>query len=108
MEINFVVTLLVAIVLALTYGFVGFFAANLKDGETYDWKKLAATIIYSVVVGILGTYAGVFTLTNVSLEAIAPIWATYIGFLYIVQTVIEAIFKQAGYEKGIVSTFSRE
>jgi len=108
MDINYVVTLIFAIIMAIAYGGIGFFAAKLNEGESYSVPKLIATIIYSLVVGFLAVNTGVFTLASVSVEAMAPVFAEYLGFLYIIQTVLDAIFVKLGWSGGLSQAFVRK
>jgi uncharacterized SAM-binding protein YcdF (DUF218 family) len=108
MDVNYIVLLLVAIIMALSYGIVGFFAKKLTEGESYSVPKLIATIIYSIVVGFLAVNTGIFTLGSVSVEAMAPVFAEYLGFLYIIQTVLDAIFVKLGWSGGLSQAFVRK
>jgi hypothetical protein len=108
MDVNYVVLLIVAVIMALAYGLIGFFAAKLKDGESYSVPKLIATIIYSVAVGIVAVNTGVFTLGSVSMEAMAPVFAAYLGFLYIIQNVVDTIFVKLGWSGGLSQAFVRK
>jgi len=108
MDVNYIVLLITAIIMALTYGLIGFFANKLNEGESYSVPKLIATIIYSLVVGFLAVNTGVFTLASVSVEAMAPVFAEYLGFLYIIQTVLDAIFVKLGWSGGLSQAFVRK
>lgn len=105
MDINFIVLIVVAILIAVVYGIIGFFGN--KTGEEWDWSKFAATVVYSIVVGLMAAFTGAFTLETVSLEAIAPIFATYLGFLYIIQQIMDIVFTKFGWKKGLAQAFTR-
>jgi uncharacterized membrane protein len=106
MDVNYIVLLVVAVLIALVYGIIGFFAANAKTAEGWDWAKFAATIIYSIAVGLLAALSGTFTLEAVSLDAIAPYFAMYLGFLYILQQIMDALFMKLGWKKGLARAFT--
>jgi uncharacterized membrane protein YuzA (DUF378 family) len=107
-DVNYITLLIVAIVMALAYGLIGFFAAKLKEGESFSVPKLIATVIYSIVVGFLAVSTGAITLNAVSLEAIAPVFAGYLGFLYVLQTVVDALFVKIGWTGGLAKAFAKK
>lgn len=108
MDTNYLVLLIVAIIMAVAYGLIGFFAANLKEGESYSISKLIATVVYSVVVGLVAAGTGVFTLSTVSLESIAPVFAAYLGYLYLFQKIFDALFVKLGWKFGLAQAFVRK
>jgi len=94
MDVNYIVLLAVTIVMGLAYGFIGFFATAVKTGESFDIKKLIATIIYSIIVGVIAVQTGAISLeTLANWQAIfSPIWemyfGIYLGLMYIFSKVV--------------------
>ena len=81
MDVNYIVLMAVAIIMGLAYGLLGFFSAKLSTGESLDVKKLAATIIYSIIVGIIAVQTGAInfdTLANWQ-ALLSPLWTEYLG-----------------------------
>ena len=109
MDINYTVLLITAILMAVVYGVVGYLQAKAKSGADWEWSKFAATIVYSVVVGFVAVSTGLLTLQNVDMNVIVAVWATYIGYLTMAQTLLDAIiafiFKQP---LGLATAFVRK
>ena len=101
MDVNYVLLLFVAIIMALAYGILGFFAARMSSGEAWSWPKFAATTVYSVVVEFLAVQLGVLNLENVAnWQAIfTPLWAEYMlvytGLLYAFQKISVPVVTRA-------------
>jgi hypothetical protein len=89
MDVNYVLLLFVAIIMALAYGIIGYFSARMSTGDPWSWSKFAATIVYSVVVGFFAVQTGVITLENIAnwQAILSPVWTEYIliytGLLYV-------------------------
>ena len=108
MDVNYVVLLITAIVVALAYGLIGFFVALFKTGEVFQWNKLAATILYSIFMGYIAVITGLMTLTNLSFNIFDPIWYEYVGMLYFFQKIVDAIFAQFGWKTGLAQVFVKK
>lgn len=99
-DVNFIVLMAVSIIMGLAYGFIGFFAAMVKAGESLDIKKLVATVIYSVVIGIIAVQTGVINFeTLANWQAIfSPIWETYFGIylalMYLFSKIVVPVAQQ--------------
>jgi hypothetical protein len=89
MDVNYILLLFVAIIMALAYGLLGYFSARMSTGEPWSWSKFAATIVYSFVVGFFAVQTGVITLENIAnwQTIFSPLWAEYVliytGLLYV-------------------------
>ena len=89
MDINYIVLLVVAIVMALAYGLIGWAAAYIQSGKKFDLAVFIATFVYSIVVGIIAVSTGMINLDTLSnWQAIfSPMWSAYAliytGLLYI-------------------------
>jgi hypothetical protein len=100
MDINYVMVLAVAILFGLVYGLMGFFADKVKNGGVFDWPKLAATVVYSVIIGIVAANTGVINLTNLSdfQTLFSPVWqmyaGIYLGLIYVFSKVIVPVASQ--------------
>jgi hypothetical protein len=91
-DVNYVLLLFVAIVVALAYGLIGLFAAWAQKGESFEPRKFIATIIYSIALGIIAVNLGLISLTNVTLDIFNPLWLEYAGLLYVVNKVVDTVF----------------
>jgi hypothetical protein len=100
MDVNYIVLIAVAIVMALAYGLMGFFADWMTTKGAYNWAKLAATIVYSIIVGIVSVATGVFDVTQIANFQIifSPVWVSYAfiytGLLYAFSKIIVPIASQ--------------
>ena len=87
-DVNYVMLLFVAVIMAVAYGILGYFAERLKTGAAWEWDKFAATVVYSIIVGVVAVQSGLITLVNVADWQIifSPVWVTfsgvYLGLLY--------------------------
>jgi hypothetical protein len=108
MDVNYIVLLITAIVVALAYGLIGYFSALSKTGEVFQWNKLIATIIYSLFLGYMAVITGLLTLTNLSFNIFDPMWYEYVGALYLFQTIVDAIFARFGWQKGLAQVFVKK
>ena len=81
MDVNYLLLLAIAIIVGLAYGLPGLFADFVKNGSKIDWAKLAATIIYSIIVGVLAVQTGVLTMDTLPnwQTLLSPVWVTYAG-----------------------------
>ena len=104
MDVNYLLLLAIAIIVGLAYGLPGLFADFVKNGSKVDWAKLAATIIYSVVVGVIAVQTGVLSLDTLPnwQTLLTPIWTLYMGFylflLYLFSKIVVEPFFLYGYE----------
>jgi len=93
-DVNYIVLLAVAIIVGLAYGVPGLFADWLKNGSKIDWAKLGATVVYSIVVGVLAVQTGVLTMDTLAdwQNVLTPVWTMYMGLyafmLYVFQKVV--------------------
>ena len=98
MDVNYILLLFVAIVMALAYGILGYFSARMSSGETWNWPKFFATVVYSIVVGFLAVQVGAINLENIAnwQTIFSPIWAEYLliytGLLYVFQKIVPAVW----------------
>ena len=81
MDVNYVILIAVALIMGLAYGIIGFFSAYMKAGESLDYRKLAATVVYSVIIALFAVQTGVLNFQSLAnWQAIFdPIWQTYFG-----------------------------
>lgn len=81
MDVNYLLLLAIAIIVGLAYGLPGLFADFIKNGSKVDWAKLAATIIYSVIVGVCAVQSGVLTMDTLPnwQTLLTPVWTMYMG-----------------------------
>jgi hypothetical protein len=100
MDINYIMVLAIAIIMAIAYGILGFFADKLNNNGIWDWSKFVVTIIYSIVIGVAAVVSGAFNFETIAnWQAIfSPMWATYfglyMGMMYFFQKFIVPIFTQ--------------
>jgi len=91
MDINFALVLVIAIVLTLTYEFFQILVSQVTTG-VWDYGYLAATFIYSLLVGIIAAYSGLLTL-NLPLEQMVPVliavWGQYFLYLTALHSVMD-------------------
>jgi hypothetical protein len=83
--------IILALTMAIVYGIVGFLQARAKSGAIWNWGQFIATLVYSVAVGLIAVLTGALTLTNVDMSIIATVWAAYIGYLTMAQTLLDAL-----------------
>lgn len=95
MDVNFLVLIVVAIIVSIAYGVPGIFA-SIVGGKKFELNKFLATVLYAIVVALIGVFTGVVSLTNISMDIFNPIWYEYIGVLYIFQKVVDAILERFG------------
>jgi hypothetical protein len=99
-DVNFLVLIISAIIVALAYGILGLFAAKVTTGESFDLAKFLATVVYSIVIGVIATLTGVINFDTIAnwQALFSPIWTQYIliymGLLY-------------GFQKLVVPVASR-
>ena len=81
MDINYIVLLVVSIILALAFDLPGYFNNLVTKKENFDLPSLAATVIYSIIVGFLAVQSGLITLVNLSQwqDIFTGAFATYAG-----------------------------
>jgi len=119
MDVNYILLLITAIIMALAYGLIGYFANKMNAGDPFDWAKLAATIVYSIIVGVVAVNTGVITLKNIGdyQTIFSPVWAmyagVYLGLIYVFSKVIVPIFDRATtstkfYAKKVAVAFGRK
>lgn len=100
MDVNYVLLLFIAIIMALAYGLIGYFADKVNNAGTWNWAKFYATVVYSIIVGIVAVNTGVITLQNISdYSAIfSPVWVmyggVYLGLIYIFSKIIVPVVSQ--------------
>ena len=100
MDVNYVLLLITALIMALAYGLIGFFADKVNNAGKWDWAKFSATIVYSIIVGVIAVNTGVITLQNIGdYSAIfSPVWAMYggiyLGLIYVFSKIVVPIGKQ--------------
>ena len=83
MEMNIALVLIIAVVMMVLYGFLEALRTQTTTG-VWDYGYLAATFIYSLLVGLIGGYGGFLTLTmpfDQWLPVLLGIWGQY--FLYL-------------------------
>jgi energy-converting hydrogenase Eha subunit A len=95
--VHFLVLLVTAVIVAIAYGIPGLFAAKLA-GKPFELNRFIATVLYAVVVAVIGVLTGIVTLTNISLSIFDPIWYEYIGVLYVFQKFVDAILDRFGWK----------
>lgn len=99
-DMNYFLLLAVAIIVGLAYGLPGVFADWLKNGSKIDFARLGATIVYSIVVGIIAVQTGVLTLDNIVnwQTLLTPVWTIYMGFylmmLYLFSKIVVPVVQQ--------------
>jgi len=81
MDINYIMLLFVAILMGMAYGIIGFFSDKLNTDGAFNYQKFAATIVYSIIIGIAAVVSGVFNFDTIgNWQAImSPLWITYSG-----------------------------
>lgn len=100
MDVNYVLLLITAVIMALAYGLIGFFANKMEFGDAFDYPKLAATIVYSIIVGVISVNTGVITLQNIGdyQTIFSPVWimygGIYLGLIYVFSKIIVPIVKR--------------
>lgn len=98
MDVNYILLLFVAIVMALAYGILGYFSARMSSGEAWNWPKFFATVVYSVIVGFFAVQTGVISLETIAnwQTIFSPVWAEYLliytGLLYVFQKIIPTVW----------------
>lgn len=118
-DVNYILLLITAVIMALAYGLIGFFASKLNEGAPLDPAKLAATVVYSIVVGVIAVNTGVITLQNIGdyQTIFSPVWVmyggVYLGLIYVFSKVVVPIFNRATtttkfYAKKVAAAFGRK
>lgn len=98
MDINYIMVLAIAILMAMVYGILGFFADKLNNNGGWQWDKFVVTIIYSIIIGIASVVTGVFNFETIAnwQTIFSPMWTMYaglyMGMLYFFQKFIVPIF----------------
>ena len=98
MDINYIMVLAIAIIMAIAYGILGFFADKLNNNGTWDWSKFVVTIIYSIIIGVAAVVSGAFNFETIAnwQTIFSPMWTMYaglyMGMLYFFQKFIVPIF----------------
>jgi hypothetical protein len=103
------VVLVVAILAAILYGLIGEIKAW-ASGEVFTLGKFLATLIYSIFIGFTAAYSGAIDPATISWNGLAlvfnPIWIEYLGLLYGIQKIIDAvIIKISGKPQGLATLF---
>ena len=82
MDANYMALLLVAILMGIVYGIIGFFGDKLNTDGSFKTAKFLATIVYSIIIGVLAVVTGVFNFESVAnwQAILSPIWTLYSGF----------------------------
>jgi len=97
MDVNYVVLILVAVVLALAYGLLGWLKEYIQNGQKFDLTTFLTTIVYSIVVGLVAVQTGLIDLTTLSnwQSVFSVMWISYAmvytGLLYIVGKIVTII-----------------
>jgi UDP-N-acetylmuramyl pentapeptide phosphotransferase/UDP-N-acetylglucosamine-1-phosphate transferase len=109
MDINYLLVVVFAILVAIVYGLLGLFDAWAK-GEPKDPARIIATIIYSIIIGIILAQTGALNLTTINWDVITqvmnPVWYLYIGVLYAIQKLVNGVFSWLGWKKGLAQLFT--
>jgi uncharacterized membrane protein YeaQ/YmgE (transglycosylase-associated protein family) len=91
-DVNVIALFFTSVIIALAWGLIGFFSSKVTAGAAWDPRKLIATIIYSIILGIIGAVTGAFTLSNPSLDVFTVIDAKYFAVLVIVNKIMDAFW----------------
>lgn len=110
--VDFIVVLIVAVLAAILFGLIGIIKAW-ANGEQFELSKLLATLVYSVFIGVIASYSGLIDPMTISWDILAqifnPLWWEYIGLLYGIQKVLDAlIIKISGKPQGLETIFIRK
>lgn len=78
-DINYLALIAVAIIMALAYSLPGFFSNMIRAGQKWQMAEFLATIVYSIIVGVLAVFFGLINLdTLANYQAIfSPMWIAY-------------------------------
>lgn len=100
MDVNYILLLAIAIIMGIAYGIVGFFSDKLNTDGAFNWQKFAATIVYSIIIGLVSVWTGLFsfdTITNWQ-AIMSPLWITYsglyMGLIYLFSKILVPIAAQ--------------
>jgi hypothetical protein len=100
MDVNYVILIAVALIMGLAYGIIGYFSAYMKAGESLDYRKLAATMVYSVIIALIAVQTGVLNFQSLAnWQAIFdPMWQTYFGIylalIYVFSKIVIPVVSQ--------------
>ena len=100
-DINYILLMITAVIMALAYGLIGFFADKVNNGGSFNLPKLLATVVYSIIVGVIAVNTGVITLQNIGdyQTVFSPVWVmyggVYLGLIYVFSKVVVPIFDRA-------------
>lgn len=88
LETQVFMSVLMAMLSALVYGFVFFSKEFEKTGEEqFSYEKMLATLVVSIFVGLIGYIVGVET----SYENFVLVMTSYAGSIAIIETIIKSI-----------------
>jgi hypothetical protein len=82
-----------AIYIAIAYGLIGYVGGYLKNGEPFDFRRFASTIIYSIFVGFMGVYTGILNLSNVNFLSFDQLFASYVTILLVINKIVDGIWE---------------
>ena len=100
MDVNYILLLITAVIMALAYGLIGYFADKLNNAGAWNWAKFYATIVYSIIVGVIAVNTGVITLQNISdySTIFSPVWVmyggVYLGLIYVFSKIVVPVVSQ--------------
>ena len=83
--------IIIAVVMMLLYGFFEALRLQITTG-VWDFGYLAATLVYSIVVGLIGAFSGLFTLNmppDQWMPILIGIWGQYFLYLTALHTVAD-------------------
>jgi hypothetical protein len=110
MDINYILLLAIAIIVGLAYGLPGLFADFVKNGSKIDWAKLAATFVYSIIVGIFAVQTGVLTMDTLPnwQTLLTPVWTMYMGlYLFMLYLFSKIIVPVASHLSQVTKFFPK-
>jgi len=113
MDVNYILLLITALIMALAYGLIGFFGDKVNTGGTWNWAKFCATVVYSIIVGVIAVNTGVITLQNIGDYSIifSPIWimygGVYLGLIYVFSKVVVPVVSNIAARSAKVEWFPR-
>jgi phage shock protein PspC (stress-responsive transcriptional regulator) len=102
MEANAMLIIVMAIIMMIVYGFFDALRIQITTGE-WDVGYLAATFIYSVIVGVVAGLSGMLDMTVPVAEwwtVLGTVFAAYLGYLTILHSVMDYILAKIFPEKA--------
>jgi len=94
MDMNLILLFVIAFVMALAFGLLGWLKSYLESGQKFDLTTFLATLLYSIIVGVIGVQTGLIKLETLAdwQTIFSAMWLQYAmiytGLVYVIGKII--------------------